>query len=60
LQAAIELGCQQPELIWEASYMATLDLQRAKKQVKRKDATDEDGEYGENLLALLTTAIDHG
>jgi len=53
LQAAIELGCQQPELTWETSYMATLDLQRAKKRVKRKDATDQDREYGENFIGTV-------
>ncbi len=33
--------------------MATLDLQRAKKQVKRKDAADENGEYGENFIGTV-------
>jgi hypothetical protein len=59
LQAAIELGCQQPELTWETSYMAPLDLQRAKKRVKRKDTTDDDGEYGENFIGMVDGSIDH-
>ena len=50
LQAAIELGYQQPALTWETSYMAPLDLQHAKKRVKRMVARDEDGEYGENFI----------
>ena len=39
--------------------MAPLDLQRAKKRVKRKDTTDDNGEYGENFIGMVDGSIDH-